>query len=98
MQRIHKAVQPARRRGRKDQALPACRKAHAPPDRNMLLLTATPHHGDDDRFAHFMRLLDPDLFPEPQASAKAAEIRRDILRLGPDCPWALRRLKEDLRE
>jgi hypothetical protein len=31
----------------------------------LLLLTATPHHGDDDRFAHFIRLLDRDLFPEP---------------------------------
>ena len=32
---------------------------------HLLLLTATPHHGDDDRFAHFIRLIDPDLFPEP---------------------------------
>ena len=66
---------------------------------HVVLLTATPHHGDDDRFAHFLRLLDPDLFPEPhRVAAKAGEIRRDILRLGPDCPWALRRLKEDLRD
>lgn len=27
---------------------------------HLLLLTATPHHGDDDRFGHFVRLLDPD--------------------------------------
>ena len=66
---------------------------------HVILLTATPHHGDDDRFAHFVRLLDPDLFPEPHRMAdKAGEIRRDILRLGPDCPWALRRLKEDLKD
>ena len=66
---------------------------------HVVLLTATPHHGDDDRFAHFIRLLDPDLFPEPHRMAdKAGEIRRDILRLGPDCPWALRRLKEDLKD
>lgn len=66
---------------------------------NLLLLTATPHHGDDDRFAHFVRLLDADLFPEPHRMAdRAGEIRRDILRLGPDCPWALRRLKEDLKD
>lgn len=66
---------------------------------NILLLTATPHHGDDDRFAHFVRLIDPDLFPEPHRLAdRAGEIRRDILRLGPDCPWALRRLKEDLKD
>lgn len=66
---------------------------------HLLLLTATPHHGDDDRFAHFIRLLDADLFPEPhRLDAKAGEIRRDILQLGPDCPWALRRLKEDLKD
>jgi len=66
---------------------------------HLLLLTATPHHGDDDRFAHFIRLIDSDLFPEPhRVGNKATEIRRDILRLGPDCPWALRRLKEDLRD
>ncbi len=66
---------------------------------HLLLLTATPHHGDDDRFAHFIRLIDFDLFPEPhRVGNQATEIRRDILRLGPDCPWALRRLKEDLRD
>jgi superfamily II DNA or RNA helicase len=66
---------------------------------HVVLLTATPLHGDDDRFAHFVRLLDPDLFPEPHRLAiKAGEIRREILQLGPDCPWALRRLKEDLRD
>ncbi|HEX9640124.1 MAG TPA: helicase-related protein, partial [Candidatus Krumholzibacteria bacterium] len=66
---------------------------------HVLLLTATPHHGDDDRFAHFVRLLDPDLFPEPHRLAdRGGEIRRDILRLGPECPWALRRLKEDLKD
>jgi superfamily II DNA or RNA helicase len=66
---------------------------------HMLLLTATPHHGDDDRFGHFVRLIDPDLFPEPhRLGEQAREVRRDILRLGPDCPWALRRLKEDLRD
>jgi hypothetical protein len=66
---------------------------------HLLALTATPHHGDDDRFGHFLRLLDPDLFPEPhKLGATAGQIRREILQLGPDCPWALRRLKEDLRD
>jgi SNF2 family DNA or RNA helicase len=66
---------------------------------HIVLLTATPHHGDDDRFAHFIRLIDPDVFPEPhRIGDKAREIRRDVLSLGPDCPWALRRLKEDLRD
>ena len=66
---------------------------------HVLLLTATPHHGDEDRFAHFLRLLDPDLFPEPhRLGKKADDIRKDVLRLGENCPWALRRLKEDLRD
>lgn len=66
---------------------------------HLVLLTATPHHGDDDRFGHFVRLLDPDVFPEPHKLGETAgQIRRDILKLGPDCPWALRRLKEDLRD
>lgn len=66
---------------------------------HMLLLTATPHHGDEDRFAHFLRLVDPDLFPEPHRLAREArEIRRDVLRLGKSSPWCLRRLKEDLRD
>ncbi len=33
----------------------------ANPD-HVLLLTAIPHHGDDDRFAHFIRLIDPARF------------------------------------
>ncbi len=66
---------------------------------HVLLLTATPHHGDDDRFGHFLRLIDPDLFPEPhRLQDDAGQIRRQILSLGRDCPWALRRLKEDLRD
>ena len=66
---------------------------------SLLLLTATPHHGDDDRFAHFIRLLDRDLFPEPHRFGEAAgRIRREILKLGDDCPWSLRRLKEDLKD
>lgn len=66
---------------------------------NILLLTATPHHGDDDRFGHFVRLIDADIFPEPhKLGEKAKEIRQEILKLGPDCPWALRRLKEDLKD
>lgn len=66
---------------------------------HILLLTATPHHGDEDKFAHFLRLIDPDLFPEPHRLGKQAEtIRKEVLRLGQNCPWALRRLKEDLKE
>jgi len=66
---------------------------------HVLLLTATPHHGDEDKFAHFLRLIDPDLFPEPHRLGKQAEqLRKEVFRLGKDCPWALRRLKEDLRD
>lgn len=66
---------------------------------SLLLLTATPHHGDDDRFAHFIRLLDRDLFPAPhRLGGEAGRIRRDILKLGEDSPWSLRRLKEDLTD
>ncbi|MDH7601635.1 MAG: helicase-related protein [Armatimonadota bacterium] len=65
----------------------------------LLLLTATPHHGDEDRFAHFLRLLDSDLFPEPhRLKPEADKIRKDVFKLGADCPWALRRLKEDLKD
>ena len=66
---------------------------------HVLLLTATPHHGDEDKFAHFLRLIDPDLFPEPHRLWKqASSIRKDVFRLGKDSPWSLRRLKEDLRD
>jgi superfamily II DNA or RNA helicase len=66
---------------------------------NLLLLTATPHHGDEDKFAHFLRLIDHDLFPEPhRLGQQASEIRNDVFRLGANCPWALRRLKEDLKD
>jgi len=66
---------------------------------HVLLLTATPHHGDEDKFAHFLRLIDPDLFPEPHRLGKqATEIRQNVFKLGKDSPWCLRRLKEDLRD
>jgi SNF2 family DNA or RNA helicase len=66
---------------------------------HVLLLTATPHHGDDDRFGHFVRLIDPDVFPEPhRLGEQARAIRREILNLAGDSLWALRRLKEDLRD
>jgi SNF2 family DNA or RNA helicase len=66
---------------------------------HVLLLTATPHHGDEDKFAHFLRLIDPDLFPEPHRLGKqAAAIRKEVFRLGKDSPWSLRRLKEDLKD
>jgi superfamily II DNA or RNA helicase len=66
---------------------------------HVLLLTATPHHGDEDKFAHFLRLIDPDIFPEPhRLGEQATAIRKDVFRLGNRSPWALRRLKEDLKD
>lgn len=66
---------------------------------SLVLLTATPHHGDEDKFAHFLRLIDHDLFPEPhRLGPQASEIRNEVFRLGAECPWALRRLKEDLKD
>ena len=66
---------------------------------HVLLLTATPHHGDEDKFAHFLRLIDPDLFPEPHRLGKqATAIRKEVFHLGKDSPWSLRRLKEDLKD
>jgi hypothetical protein len=66
---------------------------------HVLLLTATPHHGDEDKFSHFLRLIDPDLFPEPhRLGEQATSIRKDVFKLGKDSPWCLRRLKEDLKD
>jgi len=65
----------------------------------LLLLTATPHQGNEDRFAHFLHLLDPDLFPEPhKLDSDERKVRQNVLALGKDSPWILRRLKEDLRD
>lgn len=54
----------------------------------LLLLTATPHSGDEDRFTHFLGLLDPDQF------STADLVKRQIAL--PDNPYFLRRQKEDL--
>lgn len=69
------------------------------PTLSLLFLTATPHQGDEDRFAHFLHLLEPDIFPEPhKLLGKERELRKGILSLGFDCPWMIRRLKEDLHD
>lgn len=63
---------------------------------HLLLLTATPHHGDDDRFNHFLRLIDPDIFPEPHKfHGETSKIRGSVFQ-DKDNPWILRRLKENL--
>ena len=66
---------------------------------SVLFLTATPHQGDSNRFAHFLHLLDQDVFGEPHKLAEQVdELNKNILKLGRDCPWVIRRLKEDLRD
>jgi len=66
---------------------------------HLLFLTATPHHGDDDRFAHFLKLLDPDIFPSPHRFPdRAKEIRQTIFQPSARNLWILRRLKEDLKD
>jgi superfamily II DNA or RNA helicase len=56
----------------------------------LLLLTATPHSGDEDRFTRFLGLLDPDQF------ATADLVKKQISVDGN--PFFLRRQKEDLRD
>ena len=67
----------------------------------LLFLTATPHHGDEDRFSHFLRLLDPDVLPDRRffhdSEDEERRIRISMLQVR-DNPWFLRRLKEDLRD
>ena len=65
----------------------------------ILLLTATPHSGDPDQFAHFLRLLDADQFPDPRYDG--LQLDRKILedaREGGRDQWFLRRIKEELRD
>uniref|UniRef100_A0A7C2PA93 DUF3883 domain-containing protein n=1 Tax=candidate division WOR-3 bacterium TaxID=2052148 RepID=A0A7C2PA93_UNCW3 len=63
---------------------------------HLLLLTATPHYGDDDRFCHFLRLLDPDLFPEPHKYQDVTKRIRELIFPDKNNPWIIRRLKEHL--
>lgn len=56
----------------------------------LLLCTATPHQGDVDQFAHFLRLLDEDQFV-------ALDVDRDLIALE-ESPWFSRRIKEDLQD
>ena len=63
----------------------------------LLLLTATPHQGNPDQFAHFLRLLDTDQFVDPHNVETYCELNKDLLRLEGN-PWFLRRMKEELRD
>jgi superfamily II DNA or RNA helicase len=54
----------------------------------LLLLTATPHSGDADRFSRFMCLLDADQFSTPELTRRQIALE--------ESPYFLRRAKEDL--
>ncbi|PDV97781.1 protein NO VEIN domain-containing protein [Candidatus Chloroploca asiatica] len=51
-----------------------------------LLMTATPHKGDPENFALFLKLLDPDVYGDVSSLEKAIERR--------EAPFYLRRVKE----
>ena len=60
----------------------------------ILLLTATPHSGDPSQFAHFLRLLDADQFPDPRYDG--LKLDRSIMedsREGGRDQWFLRRIQ-----
>ena len=55
---------------------------------HFLLMTATPHKGDPDNFALFLRLLDRDIYADVKSLERAMEER--------SAPFYLRRVKEAL--
>lgn len=57
---------------------------------HLLLLTATPHQGDDEKFRLLLDLLEPDLFA-------TTELLREAANKGEN-PVMLRRLKEDMTD
>lgn len=66
--------------------------SRSPHVHHMLLLTATPHQGKDEQFRLFLRLLDPDQFE----SQDEDELKRMLS--DPQCPFFMRRVKEELRD
>jgi superfamily II DNA or RNA helicase len=56
----------------------------------MVLLTATPHRGDDENFRLFLDLLEPGFFADTQMLAQSIRDK--------DNPLFLRRLKEDMKD
>lgn len=66
----------------------------------LLLLTATPHSGNSEQFAYFLRLLDEDQFVGPDRVEEYAELNQQALMShegSASSPWFLRRTKEELR-
>jgi superfamily II DNA or RNA helicase len=62
----------------------------SPKTERLLLLTATPHQGNADQFAHFLRLLEEDQFIDLERDKKVIQLEGN--------PWYLRRMKEDLKD
>jgi len=66
----------------------------------LVLLTATPHSGNPEQFAYFLRLLDADQFVGPDKVEEFAELNQQALmpyQGSAPSPWFLRRIKEELR-
>jgi len=66
----------------------------------LVLLTATPHSGNPEQFAYFLRLLDEDQFVGPDRVDNYAELNQQALmpyQGSTPSPWLLRRTKEELR-
>lgn len=57
----------------------------------VLLMTATPHRGSEWLFRHLLRLVDPEVYPDPGCDPK-----RPLTGLRPGGIHFLRRMKEDL--
>lgn len=66
----------------------------------LVLLTATPHSGNPEQFAYFLRLLDENQFVGPDRVEEYALLNQQALMpyqgTSPS-PWFLRRTKEELR-
>lgn len=58
--------------------------------KHLLLMTATPHKGDDENFRLLLSLLDDKVFSSMAGARKALA--------GPDSPYFLRRMKEAMRD
>ena len=56
---------------------------------HLLMMTATPHNGNKERFRHFLALLDPDAYGDSESLELAIKQK--------SAPFYLRRLKEAMR-
>ena len=56
---------------------------------HLLMMTATPHNGNKERFQHFLALLDPEAYGDSESLELAIKQK--------SAPFYLRRLKEGMR-